>query len=155
MLAVLLGGQAPRLTWLHRAALLIEVSPVSSWPGATSVSKFDPLTTSRVLLGYPSLHLGAAALFWAPFAPRPHSGANPFVYLGSISYGLYVFHVLGLMISDYTVQHQDSSLGRYLLRNTVALTVTVVFAAISYRWLESPFLRLKQRFSHVLSRPGG
>ena len=78
---------------------------------------------------------------------------RPFIYLGQISYGLYVFHILGLMISDYTVHHQTSSLGRYLFRNAVALAITITFAAISYRWLETPFLTLKQRFSHVLSRP--
>jgi peptidoglycan/LPS O-acetylase OafA/YrhL len=73
-------------------------------------------------------------------------------YLGTISFGLYVFHIIGLMTSDYTVQHQDSSLGRYLFRNAVALAVTIVLASISYRWLESPFLTLKQRFSKVPSR---
>jgi peptidoglycan/LPS O-acetylase OafA/YrhL len=78
-----------------------------------------------------------------------------FVYLGQISYGLYVFHIIGLMTSDYAVQHQDSSLGRYLFRNAVAFAVTVPLAAISYRWLETPFLNFKQRFSRVLSRPGG
>ena len=58
------------------------------------------------------------------------------------------------MISDYTVHHATSSLSRYLFHNAVALTLTIVFAAISYRWLETPFLTLKQRFSRVLSRPG-
>ena len=80
---------------------------------------------------------------------------SPLVYLGRISYGLYVFHVLGLMISDYTIHHQDSSLGRYFLRDAVAFAFTVALSAISYSWLETPFLTLKQRFTHVLSRPGG
>ncbi len=80
---------------------------------------------------------------------------SPLIYLGRISYGLYVFHVLGLMISDYTVHHPDSSLGRYFLRNAVAFLITVALSAISYRWLETPFLTLKQRFTHILSRPGG
>ncbi len=77
------------------------------------------------------------------------------VYLGRISYGLYVFHVLGLMISDYTVHDQAANLFRYSLRVGVALAATIAMAAISYRWLETPFLSLKQRFTHVLSRPGG
>jgi len=59
------------------------------------------------------------------------------------------------MISDNMVQQQDRSLGRYFFRNGVALAIAMVFAAISYRWLESPFLSLKQRFTHVRSRPGG
>jgi peptidoglycan/LPS O-acetylase OafA/YrhL len=82
----------------------------------------------------------------------PSRAFAAFAYLGQISFGLYVFHIIGLMTSDYTVQHQDSSLGRYLFRNAVALAVTIVLAAISYRLLESPFLTLKQRFTRVLSR---
>ena len=79
---------------------------------------------------------------------------NSLAYLGRISYGLYVFHILGLMVSDYTVHDQQASLSRYVLRNAVAFAVTVVLAAISYRCLETPFLTMKQRFSRVLSRPG-
>ncbi len=123
--------------------------------------KADPLTTERIVLGYPVAVLGAVALFLATLRPqdgdakaRPGRLTAAFLYLGSIAYGLYVFHVLGLMISDYTVTHQDSSLGRYLFRNTVAFAVTLVSAAISYRFLERPFLGLKQRFSRVQSRPG-
>ena len=155
VLAVLLGGQAPRLTALHRAALLI--GGLTCMVLATSYFriKFDPLTTSRVLLGYPVAALGAVAIFLATIRPAATLNRNPFVYLGRISFGLYVFHILGLMISDYAVQHQDSSLGRYLFRNAVGFAITIAFAAVSYRWLESPFLTLKQRFSHVLSRPGG
>jgi peptidoglycan/LPS O-acetylase OafA/YrhL len=155
ILAVVLAGRAPRLTTLHRAALLIGGFTCFVLAGSYFRIKFDPLTTSRVLLGYPVAALGAAAMFLGTIRPAATLYRNPFVYLGRISYGLYVFHVLGLMISDYTVQHQDSSLGRYLLRNTVALTVAIAFAAISYRWLESPFLALKQRFTRVLSRPSG
>jgi peptidoglycan/LPS O-acetylase OafA/YrhL len=155
VLAVLLGGHAPRLTALHRAALLIGGLTCLVLAASYFRIKFDPLTTSRVLLGYPVAALGAFAIFLATIRPAANLGRNPFVYLGRISFGLYVFHVLGLMISDYAVQHQGSSLGRYLFRNAVGFAITVVFAAVSYRWLESPFLTLKQRFSHVLSRPGG
>ena len=81
--------------------------------------------------------------------------SDPFIYLGRISYGLYVFHVLGLMISDFAVPHQGASLGRFLFRDTVGFAITVTLSAISFRWLETPFLNLKQRFTHVLSRPGG
>jgi peptidoglycan/LPS O-acetylase OafA/YrhL len=173
ILAVLLGGQAPRLTRLHRAALFIGGAVCLALAASYFRIKFDPLTTSRVLLGYPVAAIGAVALFLATYTGGPHPPVvgecgdktalppakrswqvwEPFIYLGRISYGLYVFHILGLMISDYTVHHQDSSLGRYLFRNTVALALTIIFAAISYRWLETPFLAFKQRFSHVLSRP--
>jgi len=84
-----------------------------------------------------------------------NQGLGPLIYLGRISYGLYVFHVLGLFISDHLVANQTASLARYALRIGVAFAITVAMAAASYRWLETPFLSLKRRFTHVLSRPGG
>jgi len=33
--------------------------------------------------------------------------------------------------------------------------LTLGMAAASYRWVEKPFLALKQHFAHILSRPGG
>jgi len=171
ILAVLLAGRAPRLAAFHRAALYLGGFTCFVLAGSYFQIKGDPLTTSRVLLGYPVAAIGAVALFLATLRPSTSaedSGKGPaakpswrthllnaFVYLGQISYGLYVFHIIGLMTSDYTVRHQNSSLGRYLFRNAVAFGVTVPLAAISYRWLETPFLTLKQRFTRVLSRPGG
>ena len=35
----------------------------------------------------------------------------------------------------------------------LALAITMVGAWISYKWLETPFLRLKERFTHIHSRP--
>ncbi len=175
ILAVLLAGRAPRLAPLHRLALFTGGFTCLVMAANYFQIKGDPLTMSRVLLGYPIMAIGAVALFLAtlrdqaPSAPHLAQSADlglgnrswqiwelsPLVYLGRVSYGLYVFHVLGLMISDYTIHHQDSSLGRYFFRDAVAFAVTVALSAISYRWLETPFLTLKQRFTHVLSRPGG
>jgi peptidoglycan/LPS O-acetylase OafA/YrhL len=165
--AVLLAGSAPRLAALHRAALFAGGATCFFLSGSYFQIKGDPLTVSRVLLGYPVAALGAAAIFLAtlrpsPSAPRLPLSANTgashswlfraFAYLGQISFGLYVFHIIGLMTSDYTVQHQDSSLSRYLFRNSVAFVVTVVLASLSYRFFETPFLTLKKRFSQVPSR---
>jgi peptidoglycan/LPS O-acetylase OafA/YrhL len=36
---------------------------------------------------------------------------------------------------------------------SLALPATIVTGTLSYRYLESPFLRLKKRFTVVLSRP--
>jgi len=155
ILAVVLHGRAPRLSTLLRSALFIGGFACLVLAGNYFSIKADPLTTSRVLLGYPVAALGAVALFLGTLRAGATLRNNPLVYLGRISYGLYVFHILGLMLSNYAVQHQESSLGRYLFREAVALAITIAFAAISYRWLEAPFLTLKQRFTRVLSRPGG
>jgi peptidoglycan/LPS O-acetylase OafA/YrhL len=39
------------------------------------------------------------------------------------------------------------------LRTTAAFLLTLVLALIPYRWLETPFLRLKDRFSHLQPAP--
>jgi peptidoglycan/LPS O-acetylase OafA/YrhL len=155
ILAVLLAGRAPRLVPLLRAALFIGGFTCLVLAGNYFQIKADPLTPARILLGYPVAAIGAVALFLGTFRPKAAASNNPFVYLGRISYGLYVFHIVGLMMSDYLVHNREGSLGRYLFRVIVAFALTVVLAAISYLWLEMPFLTLKQRFTHVLSRPGG
>jgi peptidoglycan/LPS O-acetylase OafA/YrhL len=42
---------------------------------------------------------------------------------------------------------------RFLLHWFGGLVLTIVLASVSYRWLESPFLRLKEKFAAVKSRP--
>jgi peptidoglycan/LPS O-acetylase OafA/YrhL len=155
LLAVLLKGEIPRLTKLTRGVLFLAGITGLALGSLYFGIKNDPLTTMRIVLGYPSVAIGGALLLLAVLRnSKKHS--NPvLVYLGRISYGLYVFHILGLLISDYTVHDQTASLFRYSLRVLVALTATIAMAAVSYRWLETPFLGLKQRFTHVLSRPGG
>jgi peptidoglycan/LPS O-acetylase OafA/YrhL len=65
------------------------------------------------------------------------------VYLGRISYGLYVFHTttIGLVAAWW-----------WPWRLPAALALTVAVAAVSYRCFELPFLRLKARFTYVRSR---
>jgi peptidoglycan/LPS O-acetylase OafA/YrhL len=204
LLAVLLAGRMPRLAKRQRMALFAAGVVCFAIAANYFRVKDDPLTVSRVLLGYFTMAVGAIAVFVASLgalghrsgatpaprrahlpavgegdtaaaafavAPAPEAAQparrwalpswrtwllNPLIYLGRISYGLYVFHVLGLMITDYTIPHQTSSLGRYLFRDAVAFALATLFASISYRWLETPFLALKQRFfTHILSRPGG
>jgi peptidoglycan/LPS O-acetylase OafA/YrhL len=73
------------------------------------------------------------------------------VYLGKISYGLYVFHELALKVANVAVKPEG------MLRLTIwialGLGITIALAALSYRYLETPFLRMKERFAHVSSRP--
>jgi peptidoglycan/LPS O-acetylase OafA/YrhL len=59
-------------------------------------------------------------------------------YLGKISFGLYVFHAAALHLVPFA---------------PAALLLTIAAAAVSYRFLESPFLRWKQRLARVGSRP--
>jgi len=155
LLAVLLKGEIPRFSKLVRGAMALAGITGLALGAVYFGIKNDPITTTRIVLGYPSVAIGGALLLLSVLRTSDKRANPVLVYLGRVSYGLYVFHVLGLLISDYTVHDQTVSLFRYSLRVGVALAATITMAAVSYRWLETPFLSLKQRFTHVLSRPGG
>lgn len=155
LLAVFLRGEALKIDLRWRIAMILFGVTCLAAAGNFWQIKGDPLTTARILLGYPVVALGGASLLLAVLSSGKVLHKSVLVYLGKISYGLYVYHVLGLMLSDYIVPGADASLGRYMLRALIALLTTVTCAAASFRWLETPFLNLKQRFAHVLARPGG
>lgn len=93
---------------------------------------------------------GAVALLLAVQGWRPGPVLR---YLGKISYGLYVFHVLVIAIVERLVDKKAISLAWYPLILLVELAATVGISALSYRLLETPFLRIKHRFAVVPSRP--
>ncbi len=70
------------------------------------------------------------------------------VYLGKISYGLYVYHAVCIFLVD-----KVSFLNHAFISEGVALALTIALAAASYNLLEKPFLKLKERWAHVRSRP--
>ena len=76
----------------------------------------------------------------------------PIGYLGRISYGLYVFHELGLLVADKAFPAYSHVPSQWIAHWIVALALTIALAMASYRWLEQPFLLLKQRrFTFVRS----
>jgi peptidoglycan/LPS O-acetylase OafA/YrhL len=82
--------------------------------------------------------------------------ARPLVYLGKISYGLYVYHLLAISKGHRIIGHLFPSAppaGQNLMEWCLAFAFTVGLAAVSYSLLERPFLRLKKRFEVVHSRP--
>lgn len=155
LLAVFLRGETLKIDLRWRMVIVIFGVICLAAAGNYWQIKSDPLTTGRILIGYPVVALGGAALLLGVLSSAKFLQKSALVYLGRISYGLYVYHVLGLMLSDYIVPRADASLGRYMVRAVIALIITMSCAAASFRWLETPFLTLKQRFAHVESRPGG
>ncbi len=119
--------------------------------GADAIVGADPTTTIaayQAVLCFALLAAGASILLWA-FLHWPRALIHrALVYLGRISYGLYVFHMLALTICrEYP--------GRRLPANgwlLVALLLTVICAVLSYEFFEKPFLRLKYRFEVIHSR---
>jgi peptidoglycan/LPS O-acetylase OafA/YrhL len=70
------------------------------------------------------------------------------IYLGRISYGLYVFHLLAIALVGQVVFIPLLGIQvNFEIRLVLSLLLTVAFAAFSYACLEQPFLKLKERFS--------
>jgi peptidoglycan/LPS O-acetylase OafA/YrhL len=86
-----------------------------------------------VLVTYPLSAAAAVAIIFCVLGARLQAGA----YLGKISYGLYVFHAAAIRVAPSPL---------------LALPLTIAIAALSYRYLEAPFLRLKDRFARVTTR---
>jgi peptidoglycan/LPS O-acetylase OafA/YrhL len=81
---------------------------------------------------------------------------KPFIYLGKISYGLYVYHVPWLGAARHLLEFFAGNLSpgaSQLCTMAIALPGTIVTGMLSYRYLESPFLRFKKRYTVVRSRP--
>jgi peptidoglycan/LPS O-acetylase OafA/YrhL len=76
---------------------------------------------------------------------------NCVVRLGKISYGLYMFHFTGILLA--LSLFRPASRWQLLTGKLMGFALTVILALASYRWIESPFLRLKEHFATVLSRP--
>lgn len=72
-----------------------------------------------------------------------------FNYLGSISYGLYMFHPICIVAALHcsTYLGFDSNWFVYPL----TLSVTIVMASLSFKYFESFFVKLKGRFSRITS----
>jgi peptidoglycan/LPS O-acetylase OafA/YrhL len=69
-----------------------------------------------------------------------------------MSYGLYVFHALALKTAEQAIQLRlPEGVIPEAVRIIFTAGLTVAIAVVSYRWLETPFLRLKGKFSYVRS----
>ena len=85
---------------------------------------------------------------------------RPVIYLGRISYGLYLIHELVYTLTFHTWKEKLHLLSEFLhvpgwsgaIGTIIAFAATVLVAHLSYQLYEKPFLRLKQRFTFVPSR---
>jgi len=115
----------------------------------------------HLMLTYPLIGIGTSliliAVMQGNLGPLSSVFKNKILgYLGKISYGLYVFHFVGLELS-YKIIDTFISQERLLFYPTtgllLGLVITVTIAMVSYQFLERPFLRLKERFTFIKSRP--
>lgn len=72
-------------------------------------------------------------------SPLPLLSWSFISYIGKISYGMYLLHMLSIMAL------KKISLNPFFIFS-VGTVLTILFASISYTYFETPFLKLKKRF---------
>jgi peptidoglycan/LPS O-acetylase OafA/YrhL len=159
MTALLLRGRVPNLPKAMRcgffiAGLLCLRAAQAAVYGSDVVL---PHNFAHIAPRYLIALLGCLCLFFSCLPLPAGTWQKPLIYLGKISYGLYVFHMLWLGLSRDIIRHLAgghlSPLASQLCAMPIALSATIATAMLSYRYLESPFLRWKKRFTVVRSRP--
>jgi peptidoglycan/LPS O-acetylase OafA/YrhL len=151
ILLALFADRLPRLTPGMRGLLL--AVGITGWIAASSwlIDQPGPVDR-RAVLGRLVVSVGAVFIVYACLHSRSQLVRNDWVVrLGKISYGLYMLHFLGLLFMLDLLHPRWG--WKLLATKALGLALTVLLAWASYRWVESPFLRWKDRFATVLSRP--
>lgn len=154
-LSLVLGGRTPAWTTARRLALGGVCMLVLASMGLV-LPAIERIPTWVTQVRYPAVALLCAGLLVSLLGVedgplRRVFASRSAVYLGRISYGLYVFHILGIEMAQHLVGNRGR-VGPFAAWQAVGLLLTVAMAALSYRFLEEPFLRLKERFAVVKSR---
>lgn len=163
LLAVLLSGTMPDLSRTARAALA--VAGCGCWLAASGICLLkrpdvDP-GLMKICVGYELVAAGCVCFFLSALGASISGIPKLIIYLGKISYGLYVFHELALSAMTALRQHIEQSLSLrtgvasmlFLADRICGLGITIAAGTLSYKFIETPFLNLKNRFTFVRSRP--
>jgi peptidoglycan/LPS O-acetylase OafA/YrhL len=151
ILIALFADRLPKLT--STARLLLVSGGLVGWivSSAWLTDQPGPINM-REVPGRLIIALAAGAMLYGCLYSRSKLLTGAWlVRLGKVSYGLYLLHLTGLLIAK-SVLHPVSG-SALLAAKAVGFVLTLLLAFASYRWVESPFLRMKDRFARVLSRP--
>jgi peptidoglycan/LPS O-acetylase OafA/YrhL len=155
LIAICVHRGAPEGSGATRVLLLalgIAMFAGAVWIGPIGADGVPGIGLRADLLGYGMVLAGCVAVFFATLGlarvPRL------LTYLGKISYGLYVFHVATMRLSLALLAHfRIPKSVDALITDSLAMLLTIAVAHLSYQYLEKPFLRIKERFTVVRSRP--
>jgi peptidoglycan/LPS O-acetylase OafA/YrhL len=71
-------------------------------------------------------------------------------FIGKISYGIYVYHMIIIYLISFTLSSLEYEIDHFMLY-PVVLIFTILTATLSYKYFETPFLSLKNKYAIVKS----
>lgn len=156
LISLTLGGAAPKLSTPLRVAMIGASMPLL-W-GACYVFhalQAAPIRSApQLMVGYALAAIACALIIVGSLGLPARVIPGWAVWLGKISFGLYVYHALAInVVSSLPPFFLTKGAVPFLLRFSAKLALTIIFAALSYRYFETFFLRLKGHFEVVRSRP--
>ena len=152
LVAVLLKGETPTFALGRRLGMLVlGIIPLALVAVNWKIHEPERLRWVPTLLGFPVVAASCTLILLAVLGTSLEM-PRMLIYLGKISYGLYVYHALGNVLSNMLIPVHTAFI-QLALRPIAAFAITLSLASISYAVLETPFLKLKKRFTHVDSRP--
>jgi peptidoglycan/LPS O-acetylase OafA/YrhL len=135
------GGFGATVAWVVVAALVLSATIPAQHAGwaikLPHAGYYQPLVLSVAVAAIIDYIAGGGS-GWSPLQWWP------MVYVGRVSYGMYLLHPLVLSVAMHALGGGWAAMGIYTL-------ATVGVAASSYELFEKRILRLKRRFSHVPS----
>jgi len=163
LFSVFLKGWQPKYNFFSRIVLFF--IGYACWLTASMVCEINAdaphlASMTKSIIGWLLILAGVISFFVSFYGASAKFMPKPLVYLGRISYGMYVSHITmyWIIFSICKVELSDFSktIGLYEWKNELgiilAFTATVIFATLSYHFFEQPFLKLKRKFTLIQSR---
>jgi peptidoglycan/LPS O-acetylase OafA/YrhL len=141
-------GARPWVAWLGAA---VAFAVVAEGIGLKAQNRLDAPMNAAQYLGRHWLYAAVAVgvLLPAVFGParegaiRRALGHRSLLYLGVVSYGIYLWHN-SVMEKVAGRIGRDGTYGDFVLYILVGAGIAVIVSTVSWRWLERPLLRLKR-----------
>src|SRR5208282_5793871 len=119
----------------------------------------------RLMISYGLAAAGSSLIILAMLDFREQGNSRWAIHLGRISYGIYVYHyfLIALVWRLPMEILEMKGLHSHVLRGVIDFALQVAsplliawgLAELSYRFFETPFLRLKRRYTVIASQPQG
>jgi peptidoglycan/LPS O-acetylase OafA/YrhL len=161
--SVFLNGQQPQWNMVARIAFF--VTGILCWLAASIFCEINAdaphmASIAQSVSGWLLILLGVMLMFFSLFGVSAKYMPSLLIYLGRISFGMYVFHITIYWLIYNIFKNElgliSDPLGLVDWKNEVGLVaaflITFTLANVSYHFFEKPFLRLKNRFTFIPSR---